>query len=344
MILNNDISFLLYKHNCVIVPNFGAFIVNEKKVDFSPETNSISPKRSVVTFNSQIKNNDGLLANHISTNYNCTYEEGLKKIEDYITQLENVLKELRNVEIKSLGTFYRTKEEKLVFVPYHSVNFNTHSFGLPKLRLKKFEATELNTATASNEVAQTKPAASNQVVKAPAKPLVEKRRAEKRVEKQVAKVENSVESKRSGRQFLSNLNIINVLGSLFMIAMVFALLNFEFNTKKDSGYINNYAEFIESPIDNSNLEVYPEELAEQEIAVPNKKLLLYTIETEAIDKDLAQSLYNDLKAKYVNASIESVDDNLSQVSIIAFSKEKLANEYLELIQNNIDQKLVINLN
>ena len=88
MNLTKEISFLLYKHNCVIVPNFGAFILNEKSAEVNTLTNYASPKNRIVTFNSQINNNDGLLANHIKRNLGISYEDALDKIVTYVSDLD----------------------------------------------------------------------------------------------------------------------------------------------------------------------------------------------------------------------------------------------------------------
>ena len=67
MDLVKAVEELLYFHECVTVPNFGSFLVNNSraKIDFK-KGEFISPKRKV-SFNILIKQNDGILAKYISS-------------------------------------------------------------------------------------------------------------------------------------------------------------------------------------------------------------------------------------------------------------------------------------
>src|SRR6056300_882179 len=125
MNLAKEISFLLFKHHCVILPSFGAFLINKKDAERSVESKFALPKKEIVSFNRQITQNDGLLANHISVSLGCTYNDGLAIAEQYVEDLWGQLHTKKNIEIAEVGTFYYTQDEKLIFVPYHSVNFAT---------------------------------------------------------------------------------------------------------------------------------------------------------------------------------------------------------------------------
>ena len=57
---------LLYKHDCVTIPNFGSFIVNDSTAKYVDSENKFYPPGRYVSFNPLIKSNDGLLANYIS--------------------------------------------------------------------------------------------------------------------------------------------------------------------------------------------------------------------------------------------------------------------------------------
>ena len=139
MNLAKEISVLLYTHNCVIIPDFGAFLLRDKEAELNAQAKYSLPKHRVISFNRQIKSNDGLLANYIARTHFCSYEEGLTHIASYRAMLWNALNTKRNVEINEIGTFYYTQEDKLVFVPYHSVNFKKATYGLPKLKLKTIQ-------------------------------------------------------------------------------------------------------------------------------------------------------------------------------------------------------------
>ena len=71
MKIENYISQLLYRYQCVTIPNFGAFLTEIQSAKINEETNSFYPPTKLVSFNSYLKNNDGLLANQIAQTENA---------------------------------------------------------------------------------------------------------------------------------------------------------------------------------------------------------------------------------------------------------------------------------
>ncbi|MBT8327639.1 MAG: hypothetical protein KJP21_07935 [Bacteroidia bacterium] len=334
MNLAKEIAYLLYKHNCVIVPQFGAFLVNEKDAEFNGAAKYASPKQKVVTFNSQIQSNDGLLANHLSTSNGYSYEQGLSTIKEFVKSVNNTLLVKRNTELAEIGTFYLTKEEKLIFVPYHSVNFAIESFGLPKLRLNT-----LNTPIVEPAVKKTPP---KKIIKEQL-PLGNKQ--EKKIVLQQKRFEKKVKQtkKQKVKTRISNLSIVNVVGSLFLVGMFFALLNFEMNSTDAEHFDSNYAALLDSPI-SANPESLTPFANEDESAAKEEaySITFYAIQTESLpSEEEAQELIDSFNDKYSQAQMEKDENGNICVFIISFSNESLANEYKDLIQKNINQKLVI---
>ena len=64
MSIFKDISHLLHLNDCVILPDFGAFILKSKSAYI--KNNEFCPPSKYVSFNSMLKDNDGLLAKFIS--------------------------------------------------------------------------------------------------------------------------------------------------------------------------------------------------------------------------------------------------------------------------------------
>lgn len=353
MNLAKEISFLLYKHNCVILPGFGAFLVNEKAAELSEIARYALPKQKVITFNKQIEHNDGLVANYLSQQYKCTYEQGLEKIGAYREYLWQILKTKRNAEVAEVGTFYYTQEDKLVFVPYHSVNFSTESFGLPKIRVKHITVTEPTPV-----IAQPIVKASPEVQKVAAvlhveTPTVQKQNAEiqaevkanriaerkeKREKAQQTKLEKQLTKKAKTKTNFGNLSIVNTLGGLFLVAMVFAMLNFEMTAAPAIKNVNEYASILDTPTvtDLSNDTESTHEVA------TGKMLNSFGIYAKVKNEEEAVNLVQELQGKYAQCEIALDDEGNTGVFIISFMNEELAVEYKNLIQNKLDQKLVIN--
>ena len=335
MNLANKISFLLYKHSCVILPGFGAFLVKEKDAECNEIAKYATPRQKVVSFNRQIINNDGLLANHISTTYGCSYDAGVTHINDYIQSLWDILNAKRNVEIPEIGTFYFTAEKKLVFVPYLSVNFNTASFGLPKLRLKTIEHTTNATANTPAAAQSTPNSVQNPVElelpivakreTVPAQPKVE--RKIKNIALQNKRVEQNTQETKT-RKGITALGVVNILGSLFLIAMVLTMFNFERGAHQTEANNLEIASLLDSP---STVEI--------KSSVPY--LVSYGIYAEVATTKEATDLTEKLLAKYTTAAMTVNDSGSTEVFIISFTNESLAKEYKTLLQNKLNQKLVI---
>ncbi|PCJ67894.1 MAG: hypothetical protein COA58_01780 [Bacteroidetes bacterium] len=336
MNLAKEISFLLYKHNCVILPSFGAFLINEKNAERSEVAKYSLPKQEVISFNRQIINQDGLVANHLSQLLNISYEAGVQKVEEYISNLWDVLNTKRNVEVAEVGTFYFTQEEKLVFVPYHSVNFSRSSFGLPKLRLKQISITHTTDQTLPVVSEITNPIEIVEPIKLEApKPQKLKEKKEKRIiASQNKKLKKKIVQTKKSNTTISNLSIINALGSIFLVAMVFALLNFEMTNSTVVPTGNDLASMVDSQNFSTNDLTKP-------VIKTSKSPVSYGIYAQVKNENAATDLVNDLIGKYHSCQVEINDDSSTEVFIISFSNEEIAKEYKNLIQNKLDQKLVI---
>ena len=81
MQLQQYIKELLYQHECVTVPNFGAFLTRTIDVLIQPDSGLFSPPGKEVSFNHLLKSNDGILAQYIAQKENVTYEQALRKID-----------------------------------------------------------------------------------------------------------------------------------------------------------------------------------------------------------------------------------------------------------------------
>ena len=53
-------------HDCVIIPQFGGFVGNNRSAVLNETTGIITPPSKEILFNLNLKTNDGLLINHIA--------------------------------------------------------------------------------------------------------------------------------------------------------------------------------------------------------------------------------------------------------------------------------------
>ena len=127
MSISKHINELLYNHNCVIVPGFGAFLT--KNIAASINNDVFSPPKKTIAFNGMLKENDGLLANRISATDGISYKAALKKIKKDVKTLASSLN-VGEVEIDNIGTLRLNDEKKVQFQPNQNVNFDSKSYGL----------------------------------------------------------------------------------------------------------------------------------------------------------------------------------------------------------------------
>ena len=130
MKMEHHISQLLYRYQCVSVPGFGAFLTEIQSARLNESAASFYPPRKVVSFNFHLKNNDGLLANHISQAEKITYEDAVKNIESEVSNWKYQLQQSQTLQIKNIGQFAINSENNLVFESFDSLNYLTDSFGL----------------------------------------------------------------------------------------------------------------------------------------------------------------------------------------------------------------------
>lgn len=137
MILANYISDLLYRYECVIIPDFGGFIVNNKSATIDSINNILSPPFKQITYNSHLKNNDGLLANYIATVDKISYECALNYIRFEIEEWHQKLKNT-DIDVEGIGSFSLI-DDKLHFEPQKTINYLVSSYGLSNVISKKIK-------------------------------------------------------------------------------------------------------------------------------------------------------------------------------------------------------------
>ncbi|MEZ0180739.1 MULTISPECIES: SPOR domain-containing protein [Flavobacterium] len=144
MKIETYIAQLLYRYQCVTVPGFGAFLTEIQSAQLNESTNSFFPPKKMVSFNSHLKNNDGLLANHISHAESTTYGFAVNAIAAEVQSWKKTLEENGVISLKNIGEIRLNSESNIIFTPNDQTNFLTTSFGLspfvsPLIKKENFE-------------------------------------------------------------------------------------------------------------------------------------------------------------------------------------------------------------
>ncbi|TGD58691.1 HU domain-containing protein [Flavobacterium humi] len=123
------ISQLLYRYQCVTVPGFGAFLTETVSANIQESNHTFYAPKKEISFNSYLKNNDGLLANHIAVAEKMSYDNVVSSIEKEVASWKTLLQDKETIALKNIGEFRLNSENNLVFVPSNQMNYLTGSFG-----------------------------------------------------------------------------------------------------------------------------------------------------------------------------------------------------------------------
>ena len=124
------ISQLLYRHQCVTVPGFGAFLTEFQSAQLDEKSNSFCPPKKMISFNPFLKNNDGLLAKHVADGEKISYEIAVNHIQNEVSHWKSKIQEFGNLDVKNIGDFSLNSENNIVFLPKDKINYFKESFGL----------------------------------------------------------------------------------------------------------------------------------------------------------------------------------------------------------------------
>lgn len=134
MVVEHYISELLYRYNCVVVPNFGAFLTQRNSARINDITNTFFAPAKTISFNEQLTTNDGLLVSYITEAEKSSFEDILSKIDTITKQWKSTLNAGEKLSLKNIGLLWNNAENRIQFQPYYEVNYLTSSFGLSSFK------------------------------------------------------------------------------------------------------------------------------------------------------------------------------------------------------------------
>lgn len=145
MDVSKHIKNLLYRYECVVIPDFGAFLTRRISAEIDENTHAFIPPKKSISFNRQLKDNDGLLANHIAQSEGISYSESRQKIRNFTNQLIEEIEAHDRVSLPEIGMFYQ-QGDKILFHSSLDANFLLEAFGTESFTsstIKHYEATPI---------------------------------------------------------------------------------------------------------------------------------------------------------------------------------------------------------
>ena len=126
------IERLLLRHDCVIIPEFGGFVLQVVPAVYIGDEHSFTPARKEIIFNPTLTHNDGLLVESYMDSYSLDFDKAWPLVRKDVSAMKNILDEKSELQLGIIGLF--TKEnERLIFMQEKSggVHFSTISYGFP---------------------------------------------------------------------------------------------------------------------------------------------------------------------------------------------------------------------
>jgi cell division septation protein DedD len=151
-------SFLIEavaKYDCVILPEFGAFVSRYVSAEINRSSNIILPPSKNISFNVHLKHNDGLLAGYIANKLSVNYEAALELIKTYSKNISDTLNTKKRLELNGLGVLFVNNAQQLQFEPNINWFQGQYNFGFTPIILQAIQTKPyLKNQTAHSQIAR----------------------------------------------------------------------------------------------------------------------------------------------------------------------------------------------
>ena len=153
--IEEHIYNLLFDHDCVVLPNVGGFYTVKSSAKLKAGNHKIDPPGKFVAFNKDLRHNDGLLINSISSSENIDYDKAKEVVRDFTRPLETAIRKREGFALKGLGTVHFNSEGSLQFEADKTVNFDRDAFGLESVIARPVSAERATSSVESRSEPET---------------------------------------------------------------------------------------------------------------------------------------------------------------------------------------------
>ena len=126
------IERLLLQHDCVIIPDFGGFVLQSVPADYLEESHLFTPARKEIVFNPTLTHNDGLLSESYMQTYAIDFTKAQSLIRNDVVEMKSQLDDNAGLQLGAIGLFFK-EDNRLIFMPAKRSDelFSIQSYGLP---------------------------------------------------------------------------------------------------------------------------------------------------------------------------------------------------------------------
>lgn len=141
------IQDLLQEHNYVIIPQLGGFISKYQSAQIIPEKNIILPPSKKISFNAELKDDDGLLINTLAKQENIATAKAEQIVNQFVQDIFIRLDNSKTVIFDKIGAFKFNQQLNIEFEVVTSENYNPHSYGMVSVSCVTLSDNELTEVT-----------------------------------------------------------------------------------------------------------------------------------------------------------------------------------------------------
>lgn len=132
--LNEHIEYLMMRHDCVVIPGWGALVAQYSESFYDEADGVIQRPMRKVGFNASVNHNDGLLAQSLVRRERLTYDQAVRFIEQSVNSYKQQLAEGGELGMGRLGFFHSDAQGHVEFIPFYHEMCNDQYFGLRSVK------------------------------------------------------------------------------------------------------------------------------------------------------------------------------------------------------------------
>lgn len=141
MDISNYIKDILYTHNQVNIPEFGAFIRKTESAKIGKDNEVIQAPTTQISFDETIKTDDNILTNYLVQNGGIKPDEAKELVAFYVTELKSKLEKGESEEFNQIGTLHSDDKKAIVFTKDKASTFLPNTFALAELKVSPIKET-----------------------------------------------------------------------------------------------------------------------------------------------------------------------------------------------------------
>lgn len=150
------ITRVLYKHECAVIPGFGAFILRKNYGMANPFSGQLKPSVHTLFFNSNIQEDDGFVSNELREISGLQFRQSSNLLVTEFNALTNNCTSTHAITMGDLGKFHRNAIGDLFFLASPTLNLSKETYGLPIIDWQWKDIPVYRTQTTSTKTVELK--------------------------------------------------------------------------------------------------------------------------------------------------------------------------------------------